>query len=144
MELLVLLRILVIVYISVLSKKFTIGVHITSSRVKYLIFINDCCTLKENIFLARLTEIVHKEARKSKSYVKLCELSTPVSRRDYFMKKVQAANGCINSGDHETSIELLIRAMAVCSRPAALLQCMSTSLPISVYRKLIERLSNLT
>lgn len=95
-------------------------------------------------FLDRLIEILHKEAGKSESYHELRELSSPSARRDYFLKKVQTANTCIKYGDYDLSVEYLMQAMAVCSKPAALLQCMSKTLPMNVYKKLIEKLSSFT
>ncbi|KAB0792265.1 hypothetical protein PPYR_14224 [Photinus pyralis] len=99
-----------------------------------------------NLFESRLIEILHQEAIKSDSYHELshCKLGTAVARRDFFMRKVQAANLCIKLGDYSSSVDYLIQAMAACSKPGALLQCMSKTLPVNVYKLLIERLSSLT
>ncbi|KAF5288056.1 hypothetical protein FQR65_LT12106 [Abscondita terminalis] len=98
------------------------------------------------LFERRLIEILHEEAKKSESYHELCDtkLGTAIARRDFFMKKLRAANMCIKLNDYNLSIEYLIQAMAACTKPAALLQCMSKTLPINVHKMLIERLSSLT
>ncbi|KAK4872949.1 hypothetical protein RN001_014978 [Aquatica leii] len=77
-----------------------------------------------NLFESRLAEILHQEATKSESYHELChaKIGTAIARRDFFMKKVQAANMCIKLKDYDLSIEYLIQAMAACSKPATLLQ----------------------
>ncbi|KAF5296065.1 hypothetical protein FQA39_LY12687 [Lamprigera yunnana] len=99
-----------------------------------------------NIFESRLTEMLHEEANKSDSYHQLCEntVGSAIQRRDFFMKKIQAANVCMKLGDYALSVDYLIQAMAACSKPGALLQCMSKTLPSSVYKMLIKKLSSLS
>lgn len=88
-------------------------------------------------------EVVHKEALKTESFRRICEYSTRMIRRGYLIKKIQQANSAMREGNTELSIEYLIAAMAVSSKPAVFLQCMSTSLPLNVYRGLLDKLAQL-
>lgn len=87
--------------------------------------------------------MVHKEACKTSSYTSICAYSTPMIRRGYFIKKVQQANNALARGNTDQAIVFFIHAMAACSKPAVLLECMSTSLPLHVYQKLLDRLTQL-
>lgn len=87
--------------------------------------------------------MVHKEARKTESFRRICEYSTGMIRRGYLIKKIQQATKAMREGNTEMAIEYLIGAMAVSSKPAVFLQCMSTSLPLNVYRALLDKLAQL-